>query len=224
MIRCYDDFIEVLSNAGFSMGSGSADGIYAVITWGWQEEPPYETPVRWFSDNPDNCPAMWRMRILEERNDIAYAKLFFKKSGYITKEWYPYLLAVRRGGKIFEEAYEDGTISHFAKRIYDVVCTNEKLPVEAIKSLAGFTREDKSGFDRALTDLQMKMFLTICGQQERTSMPSNVFCTAERFFGVEVFKAAEKISTDEAIAKIREQILHLNPSAEDKKISKFILG
>ena len=62
------------------------------------------------------------MRVLDERGDIAYAKLFFKKSGYIIKEWYPYFLAARRGGNTFDEAYKDGTISHLAKRIYDVVC------------------------------------------------------------------------------------------------------
>ena len=60
------------------------------------------------------------MRVLEERDDIVYAKLFFRTSGFITKEWYPYFYAVRRQGETFEEAYENGTISQMAKRIYEI--------------------------------------------------------------------------------------------------------
>ena len=224
MITCYNDFVEALLNAGLSMAGGSADGIYAIVTWDWQGEPPYDTPVRWFSGNPDTCPAMWRMRVLEERDDIAHAKLFFKKSGFITKEWYSHFLAVRRGGITFEEAYEDGKISHFAKRIYDAVVTHKRLATEAIKSAAGFSREDKSGFDRALTELQMLMFLTVCGQHKKTSMPSNVFCTTEQFFGEDVFEQAEKMNIETARAAIKEQILKLNPAAQEKKITKFIEG
>jgi hypothetical protein len=169
MIRCYDDFVETLLTSGFSMGGGNADGIYAVIPWGWNETPPYETPIRWHTENPDTDPWEWRMRVLDERNDVAYGKLFFKKSGYITKEWYPYFLAVRRGNISFDEAYADGTISHFAKRIYDAVSENGTLPLHVIKQLAGFSKEDKSGFDRAITELQMKMYLTMCGRQHKLS-------------------------------------------------------
>jgi hypothetical protein len=231
MISCYDDFVETLLNSGFSMGGGSADGIFAVIPWSWNETPPYETPVRWHTENPDTDPWEWRMRVLVERSDIAYGKLFFKKSGFITKEWYPYFLAVRRGGITTEDAYEDGTISHFAKRIYDVVAENGTLPLHGIKQMAGFSKEGKSGFDRAITELQMKMFLTMCGRQQKLSQKgeeygwsSTVFCTAEDFFGEAVFEAAAKILKDEALGKIREQILNLNPSAQEKKIIKFIHG
>lgn len=48
-------------------------------------------------------------------------KLFFRKSGYITKEWYPYFLAVRRGKKELQEEYEEGNVTLMAKRIYDVL-------------------------------------------------------------------------------------------------------
>ena len=56
MIRCCDDSVETLLNSGFSMGGGDADGIYAVIPWGWNETPPYETPIRWHTENPDTDP------------------------------------------------------------------------------------------------------------------------------------------------------------------------
>jgi len=231
MIRCYDDFIKALLTAGFTMAGGNADGIYAIINWGWNEQLTCETPIRWHTGDPETDPWEWINRVLDERDDITYGKLFFKKSGYITKEWLPYFLAVRRGGVSLDEAYEDGVISHFAKRIYDIVSTNEALPVEEIKRLGGFLREDKSGFDRALTELQMKLFISPCGRRYKRSQSgeeygwsSTVFCTTEQFIGDDVFVQAAGIDAEDAKQRIKAQILNLNPSAQEKKISKFILG
>ena len=231
MIRNYNDFTEALLTAGFSLGTSNADGIYAVVTWGWNETPPYDTPVRWHTGCPETDPWEWRTRVLYERDDIAYGKLFFKKSGFITKEWYPYFLAARRGGDTFQDAYVSGTISHAAKRIYDTIIDNGILPSHNIKRLAGFAKEEKSAFERGLVELQMKMFITVCGAQQKISkksdaygMPSSMFCTVEHFWGSDVFERVEKISVDEARDAIREQVLRLNPIAEEKKIAKFILG
>ena len=232
MIRNYFEFVDTLLQSGFSMGGGNADGIYAVIPWGWNETPPYETPIAWHTDDPETDPWEWRMRVLNERNDIAYAKVFFKKSGFITKEWYPYFLAVRRGSLSFDETYDNGTISHFAKRIYDVVSENGATATHIIKQMAGFSKEDKSDFDRALTELQMSMFLTMCGKAYKSTIQaennnawaSTVLCTTESFFGDAVFERVDSITKDEAIHKIKEQILRLNPAAHDKKINKFIFG
>ena len=59
-----------------------------------------------------------------------------------------------------DEIYEQGTLSNAAKRIYDVVSGGETA-LHEIKAIAGFAREDKSRFDRAMLELQMGMFITI---------------------------------------------------------------
>lgn len=232
VIQNYRDFVTTLSKAGFSMGGGNSEGIYSVIPWNWNEEPPFDTPVRWHTGDKETDPWEWRMRVLEEDSDkIAYAKLFFKKSGYITKEWYPYFLAARRKGKDFEEEYEDGTISYIAKKIYGLVSENERLPLHIIKQMGEFTKEDGSRFDRAMVELQTKLYITMCGRQQKVSpkgeeygWSSTVFCTTESYFGEEVFHEAFKIDEKEALEKISEQIYCLNPKAELKKIKKFIYG
>jgi hypothetical protein len=228
-IRNYDEFVDTLLKAGFSMGGGNSEGIFSLITWSWNEEPPYETPVKWHTGEPDTDPWEWRMRVLDERNDIAYSKVFFKKSGYITKEWAPFFIAVRRGNRSFEEEYADGVISNYAKRIYNVILEYGTLPLHAIKQLAGFHKDEKSQFDRALVELQMKMFLTMCGRQQKISQKgeeygwsSTVFCTTEKFWGEDVFNQAASIDKEQAITKIMEQVIVLNPKAEPKKILKFI--
>ena len=231
MIKNYDDFVRELLKAGFSMAGGSDEGVFGLIRHSWNEEPPPGSPIRWHTEDPETDPWEWRMRVLDKRNDIAYGKFFFKKGGYITKEWYPYFLAARRGSRTFGDEYTDGKISYFAKRIYDTVTENGVLPLHEIKRLAGFGREDKSQFDRTLTELQMKMFLTMCGKQQKITQkgeeygwPTTMFCTVESFFGEGVFGKAASISAAEAAEKITEQVYKLNPLAKQKKIEKFIMG
>lgn len=230
-IREYDGFVKALLQAGFSMGGGNDEGIFSLIPWSWDEQPPYETPVRWHTGEKETDPWEWRMRVLDERTDIAYGKVFFKKSGFITRQFAPYFLAARRGKEEFSGAYEAGTLSHAAKRIYNTVLEYGTLPLHAIKQLAAFGAEEKSRFDSALTELQMRMFLTMCGRQQKLSKKgeeygwySTVFCTTEQFWGEEVFAEAAKIKKADAIKAISDQVLVLNPQAEEKKIRKFILG
>lgn len=229
-IHNFNDFCQGLLKAGFSMGGGNSEGIFGVVPFSW-DNTPENTNIRWHTGDAETDPWEWRMRVLDERTDIAYSKLFFNKSGYITKDWYPYYLAVRRGGLTFDETYQDGAISNYAKRIYDLIAENEVLPLHSIKQFGGFSKEEKSKFDKALTELQMKMYVTMCGRQHKMSAKgqeygwsSTVFCTVEHFFDKSVFEKAEKLSADEAREKIRKQIYLLNPQAEDKKIKKFIGG
>lgn len=231
MINNFSDFCDEILKCGFSVGGGNDKGIFAIINYAWNEQENVESPIKWHTGDPETDPWQWRMRVLEERDDIAYSKVFFRTSGYITKEWYPYFLSVRRQGKSFEQAYEDGEISHAAKVIYDIVSENGSVPLHEIKQLGGFTKEDKSRFDRAIIDLQMKMYITMCGRTSKLNKSGEeygwnvtVFCTPESFFGEDLIENAMKIPPEEAADKIRGQVLHLNPKAEEKKIRKFIFG
>lgn len=226
----YDDFCDELLKAGFSMAGGNADGIYSVIPFSWNNAPEDST-IKWHTGNRETDPWEWRIRVLEERGDIAYSKLFFKKGGYITKDWYPYFFTARRGGLTLKEAYLDGTISRYAKLIYGLIEDYGVLPLHGIKQLGGFTKEHKSKFDSALVELQMKMYITMCGRKQKQTLQgaeygwaSTMFCTVENFFDKSVFDKADKISVNDAIDKITEQIYRLNPSAEEKRIKRFILG
>ena len=229
MIKNYTDFITALLESGFSVANGGNDeGVFSLLTYGWNEP---GNPLRWHTGDPDTDPWEWRMRVLDERDDIAYAKVFFRKAGYITKEWYPYFLAARRDGKTAEEEYVDGTLSHFAKRIYEAVADSGRLPLHEIKQAAACGRADKAAFDTALTELQMKLCLTMCGRQQKISQKgeeygwsSTVFCTTEMFWGPDVFEKAANIDRDEAVEKITERVCALNPTARDRKIEKFIRG
>lgn len=231
MVKNFEEFCAELLKSGFSMGGGSSKGIYAVIPYDWKEQEDLDVPAKWHTGDPETDPWEWRMRVLEERDDLAYAKLFFNASGYITKEWYPYFIAVRRQGRDFAEAYESGEISYTAKSVYDIVSGNGAAALHEIKLLGGFGKEDKSRFDKAVTELQMKTYITMCGRTAKKSRAgeeygwkATVFTTPEEFFGGDFIAQAMEISPKEAEEKIRGQIVKLNPQAEEKKIKKFIYG
>ena len=81
-------------------------------------------------------------------------------------------------------------MSHNAKRIYEAVEKRGELPLEEIKREAGFSSADKQAFTKAITELQMRMFITMCGRSRRRTKTgeeygwsSTVFCTVPAFLG-----------------------------------------
>lgn len=229
-IHDYNDFVKELLECGFSMGGGNDKGIFAVIPYSWEQQQSMDTPVKWHTGNPETDPWEWRMRVLEERDDIAYSKLFLRTSGYITKDWYPYFFAIRRKGESFEEAYYNGIISQTAKHIYDIVSGNGAIAFHEIKQLGGFTKEDNSKFERAIVELQMRMFITMCGRAQKINKygegygwNSTVFSTVEDFWQKRRVHIP-LINEQEAMEKITQQIFKFNPNAQMKNIFKFIKG
>ncbi|HOP11273.1 MAG TPA: hypothetical protein PK629_07265 [Oscillospiraceae bacterium] len=229
MVCNFGDFCEVLTESGFSMSGGNAHGIFTAIPVGWENQQFSDSPIRWHTGKPDTDPWEWRMRVLAERNDVAYAKMFFGVGGFITKEWYPYFYAMRRSLS-FGEEYRRGTVTNAAKRIYDTINAYGLLAVHEIKRFGGFGRDEKSTFERALIELQMQMAITACGQKQRQTKnnkpygwPVTVFCTPEDFWAARGMTLADM---DPVISeeKILEQIYHINPDAEKNNALKFIRG
>ena len=225
MVTCFQEFCDELLESGFSMGGGNAKGIYAVVPFDWKN-PVQGCPIAWHTGDPETDPWEWRMRVLEERDDIAYGKVFFGASGYIAREWYPYFLAVRRQGFTFDEWYYEGKAGLMEKKIYEAVEQNGHMAFHDLKRECGITKESAGRFERALTNLQKNLFLTMCGRQQkfnRSGEPygwnSTVFTTVEEFWGKDL---AMDITPDAAYEKIRERILLLNPEAKEKDIKKFI--
>lgn len=128
----------------------------------------------------------------------------------------------------FEEAWQAGRISDLARRIYQALSENGRTPMHDIKRLAGLIGETSAHIEKAMTDLQMMMYLTICGRQQKKNMygepygwSSTVFCTPEEFWHTDSFSLP---SEDEAEQRITARVTELNPAAQARKIRKFIYG
>lgn len=229
MINNFGDFCAALLDCGFSMGGGNDKGIFALIPYDWQSPENEKNPVKWHTGDRETDPWEWRMRVLEERRDMAYSKVFFRTSGYITKEWYPYFYAVRRRGESFAEAYESGKLSHGSKEIYSIV-SGGPMALHEIKALGGFHKENNAAFEKGLLELQMGLFITISGRAQKMNKKgeaygwnSTVFTTVEDFWRQRGF-ALSQLDPGESYEKIKAQALKLNPQAEPKKIDRFIRG
>lgn len=225
MLNSFNEFCSELLKSGFSMGGGNAKGIYAIVPFDWKTSIP-GCPIVWHTGDAETDPWEWRMRVLEERDDIAYGKFFFGAGGYITKEWYPYFLTVRRQGFAFDEWYHEGKAGLLEKKIYEAIEENGHMALHDLKRECSITKESTGQFDRALTSLQKNLFITMCGRKQKVSSlgkpygwNSTVFTTVEKFWGEDL---TADISVDEAYNKIRERILLLNPEAKEKDIRKFI--
>ncbi len=230
MVKNYSEFCEELLKSGFSMGGGNDKGIFAIVNFDWTQAPE-DTPVRWHTGDPETDPWEWRIRVLNERDDIAYAKLFFKSSGYIAKKWYADFICARRNGRDYKAMCADGEISEFSQRVYEIIRQYDGIPKHELRTLGGFTsKEDGAKLEKAVVDLQMKMLITLCGSVRKRNKSgeeygwnSTVLCTVEGFWEDEAKKALT-LNPDKCCEKIRKQILKLNPNAEEKKIKRFILG
>jgi hypothetical protein len=69
----YNDFVKILLASGFSVGGGNNEGIYAIVDYGWLNVPP-GSPIVWHTGDPETDPWEWRVRVLNERDDIAYGR------------------------------------------------------------------------------------------------------------------------------------------------------
>lgn len=230
MVNNYEEFCSTLLKCGFSMAGGNDKGIYAIIPYSWENQDSIDSPVKWHTGEPETDPWEWRMRVLEEREDIAYSKVFFKTGGYITREWYPYFFSIRRRGELFQEAYESGTMSQASKSIYHIISENGPTALHELKAMGGFKKEDNASFEKSIIELQMRMYITMCGRTQKINRygegygwNSTVFTTAEDFWEQRKLKLTD-VDADEAYKKIKQQIVKLNPAADAKKIDKFIKG
>lgn len=222
-IRGFDDFLRALHQVGFSVSGGRSGGGI-----GLQDH--YASNIHWHT-GADTDPWRWRMRVLDEYDDIAYAKVFLGNGGYITRAWYQDFLAVRRVGRDFQDFYEDGLLSAMARRAYRAVSEGGRLAYHEIKRAIGFEKGEESALQTALIHLQRNMLLTICGETQRVNRDGipygwsiNVFTTPERFWGEDFIEEAGDMDSDESYAKIFARIREYNTSASDAEVRKFILA
>jgi len=223
-IKNYEDFVKGLIYCGMTMASENSEQVFSLGAY-------FDTDIAWHTEDADTDPWEWRMKVLQERNDIAYGKLFFKKAGYITSEYFPYFYKVRRKNTLIEE-YENGAISQSAKKIYELMLEEKEMPLHLIKEYAGFTaKEDKTKFQSAMTELQMKLYISMCGGKRKESKTGNeygwnttVFCLTEHFFQESVLDAAKNVTEEEAFLILKNKIVALNPNVKEARLHKFILG
>jgi hypothetical protein len=215
----YSKFTSTVEDSGFMTLSSNCIGFINLSDL--TEEEQWHTGL-------STDPWQWRVNI-EKDHKAAYGKLFDKKPGFISLEWYPTFLAARRKGRSFSEVYSEGLISNVAKQIYDLFKYHKTLAVHEIKSLGGFSKELNAKYENAMCELQMWMFITVSGTKQKISAkgepygwPSTAYSTVETWAGEQLIEVAYAINPDNAMDEIVMRIQDVTPHAEVKKIRRFV--
>lgn len=186
------------------------------------------TPSRyWFVDGV-NGPWEWRME-LARRGVVAYGKLFSKKAGLVSREWYPDLANCRRDGYDFDARYEEGLASYREKRVMDVLFREGPTLSKDLKRLAGFGGDGLKGFDTVITNLQMQTYITVHSfeyARDKHGQPYGwgiaKYAVTEDVLGADVSRGAYHRDPEESKARIIRHLGLLYPDAFDKELAKFI--
>lgn len=217
----YKDFIAIVEEVGFMPFSKNCiDYISLDGDSGLTE------PGQWHTDLPSD-PWPWRVQI-EVDHKAAYAKLFDKKPGFISLEWYPIFLSARRKGQSFYESFNDGLLSSYAKQIYTLFNSYDILATHEIKALCGFTKETNLKYESAMNELQMGMFITTNGMTRKIGIngdpygwPATAYSTVEKWGGAELIEQARQMKPQDAMDEIMNRIYEFVPNADPKKIKRF---
>ncbi len=223
-ITSFQNFVENLDACGFTIAGINSENVFTLCDQ-------FADNIVWHTGNPDTDPWEWRIRVLEERNDIAYAKLFFKKGGYIKRDHYAQFMAIRRPYSSVHAAYAEGMLDAYAKRLCEAIAHAGAIPIHELKKLFGVTRENAWRFERALVELQMSLYITICGNRQKISSDgasygwhSTMFCTVEAFWGDEIVYEARYIDPVAAYRDLELQIYTINPGAVPRRVRTSICG
>ena len=186
------------------------------------------TPSRyWFVDGVDG-PWEWRME-LARRGVVAYGKLFSKKAGLVSRDWYPDLANYRRNGYDFDSRYEEGLASYREKRIMDVLLREGPTLSKDLKRLAGFGGDGLKGFDTVITNLQMQTYITVHSFEYARDKHGQSYgwgiakyAVAEDVLGADMTQGAYHRDPKESKARIIRHLGSLCPDMFDDDLAKFI--
>jgi hypothetical protein len=214
----YNEFTSIVEDLGFMTLSNNCIDYVNLSDLTMEEQ--------WHTGMPTD-PWQWRVNI-EKDHKAAYAKVFDKKPGFISLEWYPIFLAARRKGRSFSEIYSEGLISNFSKQIYDLFKYHDTLAAHEIKSLSGVTKDLNSKYENAMSELQMWMFITVSGTKQKISAkgepygwPSTAYSTVETWAGEQLMEEAYSINPENAMDEIMMRVKDIIPHAEMRKIRRF---
>ncbi len=166
---------------------------------------------------------------LARRGVVAYGKLFSKKAGLVSREWYSDLANYRRDGYDFDARYEDGLASYREKQVMDVLLREGPTLSKDLKRLAGFGGDGLKGFDTVMTRLQMQTYITVhsfeyaCDKYGRHyGWGIARYAVTEDVLGAEVTQGAYCRGPEESKERIIQHLKTLCPEALDSDLEKLI--
>ena len=196
------------------------------------------SPDYWWTGDREQDPWEWREKIAASHK-VAYGKFFDKKSGFISLEWLPYFVNVRRDGYDFDSRWEDGLANRREKIIMDMLTARDEdgdmafpdiqiLSTE-LKKKAGFGKGKEKNFPGITTGLMMQTYLVITDFHRRVNkageeygMPVSVLQPPETVWGYEAVTAAYDEAPKKSWQRIFDRVKEKFPESDEKDVIRLI--
>mgnify|MGYP006916108131 CR=1 FL=1 len=170
----------------------------------------------------------WKGAII--RDGYVYGKLFGRKCGFATLEWYRQLANWRRDGYDFDVRTDDGLAPHQDQHLYNALLPFGQLQSKGLKAAAGFDKAGgRTGFETIITRLQMQCYVCVADFPYLTDKHGKEYgwgvteyTTPEALYGTRFTEGLYDMEPEASKERIRAHLAGLFPAATDAQIQRII--
>lgn len=213
MVKRYDEFVSALDEIGFLLFGGRTSGMLTLEDM--------TDPAAWYCGEAETNPWQWKT-MLAERKDGVYARLLGRQTFMISNAWYPKFLAAYRTCDSMPERYAAGLVS---AGLFEAYRMFEEKPTMGKHELTA--RLTRSRAERALSDLQREMYVTVSGEVQRVSIdfkpigwPSTEYTRVDQW-APDALAEAETLDGEQARDAIRTRAGEISPRAEANALDRL---
>lgn len=181
----------------------------------------------WWSGDRARDPWEWR-GMIAAGGRIAYGKFFDRKAGFISRAWLPAFANARRDGYDFDSLWEEGKAPARQKKIMELFDNETEIFSNELKERAGFGKGGEKNFDGVVTELQMKLYLSVRDFRQRRNKRGEeygwalaVYCKPEHLWGYEHMASAYGETPEQSRARIEARMRELYPSVTEKQLKRL---
>ncbi len=187
------------------------------------------SPHFWWTGDPEQDPWEWR-EIIAATGEVAYGKFFGGKTGFISREWFPYFANARRDGYDFDAAWDDELVQRRMKAIMDQFEDGGEHPSFLLRPAAGFGKGGYKNYDGCIAALQMQTYLTIRRFERKRNKRGEAYGLAVAYymrpedlwgydFVTSAYREEPRVSAERILARARE----LFPAGDEGQLKKMLL-
>lgn len=221
ILNTYEDFIERVNQLGYMSFSNLLPGFPSLDR---------ETrPEQWHTGDPETDPWQWKDRAANERK-LAFGCLLGGHKGFISESLYPYFYAACHPRGAMEERWAEGAISYTEWQIWQIFCQNGEPDTGEIRRLMGVTKKQGANkVDNAMKELQRTFYITVSGNRRKLNRRGepygwavNTYMKVTDWAPESWLAKADKISREEAVARILDVGISISNSVERKELARVL--
>ncbi len=186
----------------------------------------------WYTDGDNGFwPAWeWKGPVITEMK-CAYGKFLRGKAMYISRKYFPDFANYRRDGYDFDSRYDDGLASFYDKELYELLAANAPVMSKQLKSLGGYGKNGKKGFDSSISRLQKQCYVVISDFRYEKDRFGNAYgwgvaeySTPEKLMGRKFSDNVYKHTPEESYERLVKHFKKILPDADISEIERILKG